>query len=62
LVAAAIVLWNTTYLEHAVESLKAHRYGVDESLLQQGIMFGQQVNAFRRRNAGRFDLIGYRGP
>jgi TnpA family transposase len=33
-VAAAIALWNTTYLERAVESLKAHGHGVDESLLQ----------------------------
>jgi hypothetical protein len=69
LVVAAIVLWNTTYLERAVQSLKAHGHSIHESLLQHlspmgwehinltGIMSGQQANAFRRRNSGRFDLI-----
>jgi TnpA family transposase len=34
LVVAAIVLWNTTYLERAVPSLKAHGHSIHESLLQ----------------------------
>jgi TnpA family transposase len=34
LVTAAIVLWNTVYLERAVNSLKEHGYPVNESLLQ----------------------------
>ena len=34
LVVAAIVLWNTVYLERAVNSLMAHGYSVDEKLLQ----------------------------
>ena len=34
LLAAAIVLWNTVYLERAVESLRSHGYSVDEDLLQ----------------------------
>jgi TnpA family transposase len=34
LVVAAIVLWNTTYLERAVQSLKAHGHSTHESLLQ----------------------------
>jgi TnpA family transposase len=34
LVVAAIVLWNTTYLERAVQSLKAHGHSIHESLLQ----------------------------
>ncbi len=33
LVVAAIVLWNTVYLERAVQSLKAHGQSVDDSLL-----------------------------
>jgi hypothetical protein len=31
---AAIVLWNTVYLERAVNALKAHGQVVDENLLQ----------------------------
>ncbi|CAM3546471.1 transposase (plasmid) [Xenorhabdus nematophila ATCC 19061] len=34
LVTAAIVLWNTVYLERAVKSLREHGYGIDESLLE----------------------------
>jgi hypothetical protein len=34
LVVAAIVLWNTVYLEKAVRSLKQHGRSVDDSLLQ----------------------------
>jgi TnpA family transposase len=34
LVVAAIVLWNTVYLERAVQALTTHGYAVDESLLQ----------------------------
>jgi TnpA family transposase len=34
LLVAAIVLWNTVYLERAVNSLVAHGYRVDENLLQ----------------------------
>jgi hypothetical protein len=34
LVVAAIVLWNTVYLERAVKALTTHGYAVDESLLQ----------------------------
>lgn len=34
LVVAAIVLWNTVYLERAVSSLVAHGYAVDDDLLQ----------------------------
>ncbi len=30
----SIVLWNTTYLERAVQSLKAHAHSIHESLLQ----------------------------
>jgi hypothetical protein len=33
-VVAAIVLWNTIYLERAVNALMAHGYPVEESLLQ----------------------------
>jgi len=33
LVVAAIVLWNTTYLERAVAGLAAHGHGVDDALL-----------------------------
>jgi TnpA family transposase len=34
LVTAAIVLWNTVYLERAVQAIKDHGQIVDESLLQ----------------------------
>jgi TnpA family transposase len=34
LVVAAIVLWNTAYLERAVQSLKAHGHSINENLLQ----------------------------
>lgn len=34
LVTAAIVLWNTVYLERAVQALKDHGYAVDNNLLQ----------------------------
>jgi TnpA family transposase len=34
LVVAAIVLWNTVYLERAVQALTTRGYAVDESLLQ----------------------------
>jgi TnpA family transposase len=34
LVTAAIVLWNTVYLERAILALKEHGYAVDENLLQ----------------------------
>jgi hypothetical protein len=34
LVVAAIVLWNTEYLERAVNALAAHGHAVDEDLLQ----------------------------
>jgi TnpA family transposase len=34
LVVAAIVLWNTVYLERAVHALMSHGHSVDESLLQ----------------------------
>lgn len=34
LITAAIVLWNTVYLERAVQALKDHGYVVDEALLQ----------------------------
>jgi TnpA family transposase len=33
LVVAAIILWNTVYLERAIESLKAHGYPVDDELI-----------------------------
>jgi hypothetical protein len=34
LVTAAIVLWNTVYLERAANALRGHGHGVDEGLLQ----------------------------
>jgi len=34
LITAAIVLWNTAYLERAVQALKDHGYAVDDTLLQ----------------------------
>ena len=34
LITAAITLWNTVYIERAVNSLKEHGYSVDENLLQ----------------------------
>jgi TnpA family transposase len=34
LVTAAIVLWNTVYLERAINALKDHGYSVDDNLLQ----------------------------
>ena len=34
LVTAAIVLWNTVYLERAVAALRSHALPVDENLLQ----------------------------
>jgi hypothetical protein len=34
LVTAAIVLWNTVYLERATNALRNHGNGVDDSLLQ----------------------------
>lgn len=34
LVTAAIVLWNTVYLERAVNSLRVHGHSVDENLLE----------------------------
>jgi TnpA family transposase len=34
LVVAAIVLWNTVYIERAIQALKARGYAVDDSLLQ----------------------------
>ncbi len=34
LVTAAIVLWNTTYIERAIQSLKAHNKNVNDELLQ----------------------------
>jgi TnpA family transposase len=34
LLTAAIVLWNTVYLERAVEALKEHGFPVDDSMLQ----------------------------
>ena len=34
LVTAAIVLWNTVYLDRAVQAIQAHGLAVDESLLQ----------------------------
>ena len=34
LVTAAIMLWNTTYLDRAIQSLKAHNQNVDDELLQ----------------------------
>jgi TnpA family transposase len=34
LVTAAIVLWNTVYLERAIHALKTHGYPVDETLLK----------------------------
>ena len=34
LVTAAIVLWNTVYLERAVNALRGHDQGVDDALLQ----------------------------
>lgn len=34
LVVAAIVLWNTVYLERAVNALRAHGHAVDDDLLQ----------------------------
>ena len=33
LIVAAIVLWNTVYLDRAVQSLKAHGQDADDSLL-----------------------------
>jgi TnpA family transposase len=33
LIVATIVLWNTVYLERAIESLKAHGYPVDDELI-----------------------------
>lgn len=33
LVVTAIILWNTVYLERAIESLKAHGYTVDDELI-----------------------------
>ena len=40
LLVAAIVLWNTVYLERAVESLRSHGYPMDEDLLQHLIPLG----------------------
>jgi hypothetical protein len=34
LVTAAIVLWNTVYLERAINALRGHGYVVDDALLQ----------------------------
>jgi TnpA family transposase len=34
LVTAAIVLWNTVYLERAINSLRSHGHTVDDTLLQ----------------------------
>jgi len=34
LVTAAIVLWNTVYLERAINALKEHGIQVDDNLLQ----------------------------
>lgn len=34
LVTAAIVLWNTVYLERAINALRSHRQPVDDTLLQ----------------------------
>ena len=34
LVTAAVVLWNTVYLERAMNALRDHEYPVDEELLQ----------------------------
>ncbi len=34
LVTAAIILWNTTYLEQAIQALKEHGYKVDDDLLK----------------------------
>jgi hypothetical protein len=34
LVVAAIILWNTVYLERSIEALRGHGLTVDETLLQ----------------------------
>ncbi len=34
LVTAAIVLWNTVYLERAANALRGHAQGIDDALLQ----------------------------
>jgi len=34
LVTAAIVLWNTVYLERAANALRGHAQGIDDTLLQ----------------------------
>ena len=34
LVTAAIVLWNTVYLERAANALRSHGHAVDDALLQ----------------------------
>lgn len=34
LITAAIVLWNTVYLEHAITALRDQGYSVDDNLLQ----------------------------
>jgi hypothetical protein len=42
LMVAAIVLWNTVYLEKAVRSLKEHGQPVDDSLLQHLSPLGRE--------------------
>ena len=45
LVTAAIVLWNTVYLERAVAALRGHDQSVDEDLLQYlSPLGGEHVN------------------
>ena len=68
LVTAAIVLWNTVYLERAVNALRGHDKSFDETLLQYlsplgwehinltGTTFGATVSRSVRKNSDRYDL------
>ncbi len=50
LVTAAVVLWNTVYLERAMNALRDHEYPVDEELLQYLSPLGwEHINQSHRR-------------
>jgi hypothetical protein len=58
LVAAAIVLWNTVYLERAINALRGHGQPIDDALLQYLSPLGwEHINLWRsstKIGAGKF--------
>ena len=67
LVTAAIIFWNTVYIDRAVEAMKEQGYSVDENLLQHlsplgwehigrpVIMFGNKTNSLKKVSSDRLD-------